>query len=316
MARPPDDQGDPGLAVVLPTDLAETIREVLAHLRAQTVANQIELVVVAPSADNVLGELATELDGFHSIQGVELDPWLSLPLARAGGTRAARAPLIAFSETHCFPDPNWAETMIETHRGPWAAVGPEMNNENPARAISWANLLLDYGAWVAPAEAGPVDDLPGHNSCYKRAVLLDYGDELGPLLQAESILHRDLRARGHRLYLQPAAKVHHRNIARLGPSLRTAFQSGRNFAGLRERDWTTLRRAAYAAGSFLIPFVRLARIAADRRRKGMGSELPRVLPAMACVLIASAAGELVGYLAGGGSSLQRIAPVELHRDGT
>ncbi len=48
----------------------------------------------------------------------------------------------------------------------------------------------------------------------------------------------------------------------------------------------------------------------------MGSELPRVLPAMACVLIASAAGELVGYLAGGGSSLQRIAPVELHRDGT
>ena len=46
-----------------------------------------------------------------------------------------------------------------------------------------------------------VDYLPGHNSSYKRDVLLGYGDRLESMMESETVLHWDLRAKGHRLYL-------------------------------------------------------------------------------------------------------------------
>ena len=50
-----------------------------------------------------------------------------------------------------------------------------MRNANPKSAISWANLLIEYGPWLDPAPAGKASHLPGHNSSYKRDVLLGYG---------------------------------------------------------------------------------------------------------------------------------------------
>lgn len=307
--------GDAALSVVLSTDEMETIQETLSHLRAQTASHQLELIVVAPPAAVTEAQIA-ELAGFHSVRTVEHDPRASLAAARAAGVGAARAPLIAFAETHCFPEPQWAEALIEAHRGPWAAVGPEMDNENPTRAISWANLLIAYGPWVAPASRGPTDHLPGRNSCYKRSVLLDYAEELAHLLDAESIIHWDLRARGHRLYMNPAARVRHRNTTRLRPATREMFLSGRAFAALRARRWTPPRRAIYAVGSPLLPPMRLARIVAGSWRRGRARVALRALPAMAWLLAISAAGELVGYVGGGGDSMRRkMASLELRKAG-
>jgi hypothetical protein len=305
--------GEPELSVILATDGFELAREVIGHLRQQTVQDRIELVIATPGG-NLDGAGQEDLAGFHSVRVVDAEPRESAPVARAAAVRATQAPVVAMAETHCFPDPGWAEALILAHRGPWAAVGPEIDNENPERPASWANLYVDYAAWLAPATSGPVDDLPGHNTSYKRELLIGYGDQLGRMMLSESIMHQDLRSRGHRLYQEAAAKARHRNIDRPIPALIEHFHNGRCFGSLRSRDWHPLRRAIYAAASPLIPLIRLRRIVREVRRTNRTHILPRALPMMVASLSWHAAGEMLGYLTGAGDAARGMAKYELDRD--
>ena len=84
---------EPRLSVVIVTDGFETIRKTVRHLREQTVAKDIELVIVAP--DGGLEPPEAELAELHSNQVVSVGDIRSLSWARAPGIRAARAPIVA-----------------------------------------------------------------------------------------------------------------------------------------------------------------------------------------------------------------------------
>jgi glycosyltransferase involved in cell wall biosynthesis len=302
----------PEISVVIPTDRFETIERVVASLRRQTARSSIELVVVTPRARTLSGH-DRDLAGFHSARVVEADT-ASLPRARAAGIRAATSDVVAFTESHSFPEPGWAEALIAAHGGSWAAVGPAMVNPHRIGSAGWVDFLVDYGQWVPPVAPGPVDDLPGHNSSYKRALLLDYGPELERMLDAEWLLHRDLRRRGYALYLEPAAMSRHVSPSRLIPSLVQWFHYSRGFATSRSRGWPRGRRLLYVAGSPLIVLVRLRRVIAAMRRTGQARLIGRALPLALVTLASSAAGELVGYAVGGGEGAEGTSEYELHRD--
>jgi glycosyl transferase family 2 len=302
----------PDLSVVIPTDRFETIERVVATLRRQGASGSIELVVVAPSAQALSGHEGG-LEGFHSTRVVEAKT-ASLPRARAAGVRAATSDVVAFAESHSFPEPGWAEALIAAHAGPWAAVGPAMVNPHSTGGAGWAKFLVDYGQWVPPVAPGPVDDLPGHNSSYKRVLLLDYGAELERMLAAEWFLHEDLRRRGYTLYLEPAAMSRHISVTRLVPSIVEWFHYSRGFATSRSRGWPRRRRVLYVAGSPLIILVRLRRVIAAIRRTGQARLIPRALPPAVLALAGSAAGELVGYAVGGGEGAEGTSEYELHRE--
>ena len=304
----------PELSVVLVTDSYETIQTMLGYLRAQSARDRLELVLVAPRGAH-LDPHDPAVDGFREVQLVEVDDLDDLPRARAQGVRAARGPLVMSAETHAFPDPTYAETLIEAHKDRWAVVGPAMANANPQTMRSWAKLLVDYGPWVERRQRGVMSDVPGHNSVYKRSVLLEFGSELEEKLKADSLFHEELRSKGHELYLEPAARVAHLNLSRPLPWLVESFDSGRAFAALRSRGWSRPRRAVYAAGSPLIPVVRLSRIVRSVRASAAAPGLlPRVLPALLGSLVTSAVGEFVGYASGAsGSSPRRLYWYELHK---
>jgi hypothetical protein len=304
----------PELSVVLVCDRVETIATTLRHLRDQSAADRIELVVVAPRAAGLAGRWLGH-EPFAAARLVEIDNLGSLSGGSAAGVRAATAPVVAFGESHSYPVPAWAEALIAAHRGPWAAVGPGMTNANPGRALSWASLLLDYGPWVEPDRAKERDDLPGHNSSYKVGVLARYGEALPALLEAETLLHADLRARGHRLWLEPKARVAHLNVTRRRSWPVERLVAGRRFAGARARRWTWARRALYAFGSPMIPIVRAARLLPDWRRCAHTTGVPALtLPSLALGLLISAAGEFLGYVFGSGESGRFLSAMELHRD--
>jgi hypothetical protein len=300
------------MSVVIPADAFATMRAIVASLREQSVRERLELVIVTPSPRD-FDARGSELEGFHSVRVVEADT-ASLPRARAAGVRAAAAELVALAETHCFPDPGWAAALIVAHQGPWTAVGPVMANADSGGTAGWANFFLDYGPWAEPRPAGPMADLPGHNSCYKRAALLEYGSALEGMLDTEWVLHSDLRRRGGRLYLEPAARATHVSVSKLIPATLEWFHYSRGLATARSRRWSRPRRWLYAAGSPLIPLVRLWRTLRDVRRARRVRLLPRMLPVMALFLLGSAAGELVGYAVGGGEGVRGTTKYELHRE--
>ena len=303
----------PAISVVVPAETADSIRPLLSHLRRQTVAERIELIVVAPSgAPLELEESATAAFAAARTLTIPAAELTDLPLARAAGVRSAAAPIVAFTETHCFAEPGWAEALIAAHEGPWAAVGPAFVNGNPGTAVSWSNLLIDYGPWIEPVKAGPVRDLPGHNSSYDTAELRAYGERLEAMLAAEFVMHDEMRSRGRALYLEPAARTRHHNVTRLGSWLPERFHAGRAFAAARCRGWGPARRLLYIAGSPLIPVVRLTRLGPVVRRVRPPDPI-KVTAALVLGLAANAIGELFGFALGSGRSVERTARMELYR---
>jgi hypothetical protein len=302
----------PDLSIILATDGAEPAAEVLGYLCAQTAVDRCELVIATPAGELDREEIP-DLGAFHSVQVIDSDPRIATAIARATAIEVANAPVVVLAETHCFPEPEWAEALIDAHRGPWAGVGPVFLNDNP-NTVSWANLLVDYSQWLAPIRGGEASDLPGHNSSYKRELLLEYGNELVRCLEAESIMHIDLRAKGHRLYIEPRARVRHRNITAVMPAAVEHFHNGRAFGGGRCSEWGIPRRAFYAAASPLIPLLRMGRIIRRVRRRGRSELLPGIVPWTMLTLIAHALGEFLGYLTGAGEAAHGMSRFELYRD--
>ena len=303
----------PEMSVVLATpDGVDVIRRTLAHLARQTVSSALEVVIVAPSQAGIVLDDEWR-SAFAGVQVVELESFRSMGQANAAGVRSATAPIVALAEDHCFPEPEWAQHLVEAHRGTWDAVGPSVRNANPRSAVSWADLFIGYGPWLWPTEPREVEFLPGHNTSYKRDVLLRYQERLDALMEAETLLHWEMRRGGSRLRLCPSARVAHTNFSRWRSFLPAQYYNGRFFAGARASRMPLWKRVVFVGGSPAIPLLRLWRI-----WRGIGSaELRRrflaCLPALGIGLGTDGIGQLVGYAAGIGQAAEQVPRFEFHR---
>ena len=162
-----------------------------------------------------------------------------------------------------------------------------------------------------------MNHLPGHNSSYKRSILLDYGTKLEAMMEAETVLHWDLRAKGHQLYLEPSAKTSHTNFGLLSSLIVAQFYSGRQFAASRAaiQSWSLIRKFFFAGASPLIPIVRLFRILKDLKRPGRKRPpIQSVLPPLVLALIVDAIGQSIGCILGEGNAPSKLIGLEFHRD--
>lgn len=308
----------PDLSVVLVTPYGfAPMRRLIRYLARQEGRERIEIVLVAPSREELAPD-ANDLAPFWGHQVVEADVAEGLNRPRVAGIRAARAPVVALSEDHCFPAPGWARALLAAHAAhglACAAVGPMIALANPEHPRAWANYLIQYGGWMQPHAGGDIDDLPGHNSSYKRDVLLAYGDRLEQLMVADTMLHWDLRRRGLGLRLEPSAVTHHVFMTLLRPFLAENFYIGWQFAGIRSRDFGLGRRLVFVLGAPLLPLVRLRRIVRRARAHGwLGGLLPRAAGGLLLGLTASAAGEFLGYLLGLRDAMRHTVDLDFRRD--
>jgi hypothetical protein len=272
----------------------------------------LELVIVVPSTE-LLDPEVSQLTEFARYQVVEIQKFQSIGQANAAGIRRATASIIALAEDHCFPDPQWAERLIAAHQGPWAAVGPGVRNANPNTAVSWADLFIGYGAWLTPSPSREAEFLPGHNTSYKREVLLRYADQLHPMMEAETVLHWDLREKGHRLYMESTASVAHTNFSLWASWIPAQFYNGRLFAGARARQKLLPWRIVFVLGSPLIPGVRLWRIWTGLSSRELQVRFLSCLHALIIGLTIDGVGQMVGYALGAGNALGKVARYEVDR---
>ncbi|MGH2957533.1 MAG: hypothetical protein ACRDL6_11115, partial [Solirubrobacterales bacterium] len=140
--------------------------------------------------------------------------------------------------------------------------------------------------------------------------------ELKQLLEAETLLHEDLRRKGHRLWMEPGARMTHLNVTLPSSWVGERVGAGRRFGAARAANWSWPHRLLYAAASPLIPLVRLRRMVPVWRRCRRRNDLPRgFLPALLFSLVVSAYGEFLGYLLGAGSSTERrLSRMELRKE--
>lgn len=293
-------------------DCYETIRKTIQSLRAQTVRDRLEIVIVAPSKET-LGLVDKEMADFHSVSVIEFGEIKTLGAPRAAAVCGAHSPLVALGEDHAFPEPTWAEVLIEAHQQPWAAVGTVMCNGNPG-LLSWMSLVMDYGRWIEPVATGVTDDVPGHSSAWKRSLLVEYGPRLELMMQAPTLMHWDLLAKGHQLYLQPAARVRHLNITRLSPFVLDHLFGAQVFAAARASSWSWIRRLLYVGGVPILMIRTLREWLGHFRRTGLSAQfLPKAWPLLLLSIAVWGLGEAAGYAFGMGPAERRTLKYDARR---
>ncbi len=303
-------------AIVVTAGTFRTLRRTVRHLRAQTVANQIELVIVAPSAEAIADHSAEDFAGFHSVQAVFPGPIPNVDRAIVDGVYVAKGDLIAMIEDHAYPEPDWAWHTIESFKDGWGGAACTVVNANPDGLLSWTNLLIAYGPWTEPSRSGERPTLPAHNTVYRRELLLEYGESLRDKLGRSALLPADLQKKGHRLYFVSAARVAHVNPSRFSATANLRFNAGRLYGAnrARENDWTPLHRIIYVLGSPAIPFIQYRNLRRELFRNGRRKELlPRVLPGLFLGSVLDTLGQVFGYAFGPGPSEGILAVFEIGR---
>lgn len=297
------------LSYVIPCGTWRHVARVVDCLLAQEEADRIELVLAGPAA------LEAEVPATvrERMAGVTIVPSVPEKMheARAAGLFAAAAPIAVIGETHCYPQPGWARALLGAFAGgPWDAVGPQIENANPATGMSWANLALDYGPFLRPAR-GEATSLPGQNAAVRTALLEAYRADLGERMRMPYVFFEELRARGARLFVEPDARSAHLNVTDRHGWLLERVGVARLFAADRGAAWPRRRRALYALCWPAVPLLRGRRALRDLRRAG-GPR--RALPWLAAALVASGVGEAIGYAFGHEAGEPAIFAVELDRE--
>lgn len=299
---------DPVLSVVcMLGPRRERLPRLSAAIRAQTVADQLEVVL----ADFGGEEFVPALDGVRW-RGLALEGDLPFGEVRASAVREAKGEIVAFLLDYCYPDPDWAEALIAAYREPtWAAVGYRIRNANPGGYVSDATFLAHYGPWER-AGRGETDLLPGIEVSYRRRELLGTDEELGKLLEIDSTLHRRLASNGLRLAVEPAATAAEECFESLGDVCRADTTYARVLA-VRRAEAECLSPPRRLIRGIAAPLVatsfRLARIwQGSPARRG---EFIRCLPGLLAICVSWAVGEARGYLFGAGDAPRRLVYWEL-----
>jgi hypothetical protein len=292
------------VSVVLATSAADVVRSPLDAYRRQSVADRVEVLLVAPPS--VLAELADlTAPELHSLRPIAVSEPFDLARARAVGALAASAPWVFIGETHSFAEPTLIEHLLAASRDRGkGADGPSVHgfvpaiyNVNPSGAVSWASFLIDYGAW-APGHRGVVPQPPIYNALVARAELERPLEELTRAMMPydESASPLDPR-RGQRALAVPAARIGHLNVVRISDFALSKHWAGLAVGDLRRRRWRWPRRLAYAAAAPAVAVVLFGRYLAGWRIARRAGPLPfGVVPLFLLGAATRAVGETIGYL--------------------
>jgi hypothetical protein len=304
--------------VVTPRDF-RSISRTVQSLAAQSLASSIELVIVAPTVQAVETE-AERLLGFHSVQIVSAGPITNVDHAAAFGLLRASAEIVASIEDHAFPDPDWAERVLnewsaDSAEGQCVAVGSTITNANPRSKLSWTNILIAYGQWKAGTPDGRIDWVPAHNITLRRSALQPLSNNLPPLMGREGLFLKELQKRGGKFRFASGARIAHVNPSTLSSTAALRFDAGRLYAARRAQEggWSLAKRLFYVGLGPLIPFVRYARMRRDLFTPQSGLAEKALGPALFLGLVFDAAGQMLGYIGGAGGAPHRLAVFEMDR---
>ncbi len=287
----------PRLSVIVPAVQGYgSARAAIESWEAQTVRDQLEVVVVCPDA----GEIRDIPHGQVLVDSTGLD----LHQARAAGIRHASADFVFLAEDHCVPDRTCAEALLQRVAEGWDAVGPALRSGNPVSTWTQAAFLLGYGQWMMPS-GGPSTVLPGHNATIRRARLIEMGAELERELLVSSFLVQRLKERGEKLYVEPRAKMRHFDPPHRWKALRIMYVVGLGFGSLRTRKRSIAFRALYTLAFPAIAFRHWWRGFTQYRRAGRTAGLnPACLVTAILLAAAWGWGESIGALEG----VERVEP--------
>ena len=242
----------------------------------------------------------------------------SLPFSRmlVIGIERSRGEIVAFTEDHVIRPSGWLRTLVSEFHEPYAAVGGEPFNLNPGSGLSDITDLVNYRDFHDLLSPHLTTLMPGHNSAYRREILLSFGSQLPMLIGCEPLLSQAMSQRGCKMLLHPGASYHHENIEYVSMIFDCTYHWNRCFGAWRAEmeHWGLRLRLLQLLKTPLIPIVRyvqlfhyLVQYERSRLRLFVLQSTPILL-----IHTAAALGIAAGCLAGVGNSDRMFGSLELN----
>jgi hypothetical protein len=293
----------PALSVVIASVNGwDVLEPTLESLDALPERERMQVVVV----DAVGGETRKRVQAhIPAVQVVPVDERQSIPQLRYLGVQESRGEIVAILEDHGAVERDWANGILQMHEGPWGAVGGPVENGKTG-LVNSAAYFCEYTPYMRPLVEGPTTDLPGNNIAYKRPHLMRHAHVLAAG-KWESWINEKLRADGVPLASTNRVVVRHIKPFRLGDFLTQRFHFARSYAGMRRVDQSALKRLIYGFGSAVLPLLLFARVTKTvwKKKRHFG-RFAICTPLLLVFFTVGAAGEMVGYLFGAGTSLEKV----------
>jgi len=294
----------PNLSVIVATTLPwDEIQSCLAALCPQLHPANAEVIVADAHDEPVPAGIA---NAFPEVRWLR-HPGESVFRLRNRGILAARAPIVAITEDHCRPAPDWCQRILAAHKSnpEAAAIGGSVHNGPTQSVADWANFLLVFAPFIHPIPTGPAQSICSQaNVSYKREILPSTLSASGFM---EMLFNRDLLAAGRHLYADNAIQVHHIQSHGRSGTFAAHFHNGRCIATVRRATLSPAGRALRIASCSILPTFLLAYVTRHVAPK------PRYwwpflssLPYLIGISFAHSAGELLGYTIGPGHCFERI----------
>jgi glycosyltransferase involved in cell wall biosynthesis len=191
------------ISIIIPNLHSPLIGQVIEALAEQTARTAIREVIVVGQDRYGLVPVSARF--------VATPRPISPPAARNLGARLAGGEHLLFLDADCIAAPDMVERILGRHRLGQAVVGGAVAAEAGNYWTLCDNLLV-FAPFLHSAGAGPRPYLPSHALSIAREVFESLGgfDERFAPTGEDMDLSLRLRARGYRLFFEPAASVAHR----------------------------------------------------------------------------------------------------------
>ena len=233
---------------------------------------------------------------FSKIRHLAL-PGASVFDLRAKATGEATGEIVAWTEDHCVPAPDWCQKIREAHdRLPDAdIIGGAVANGSQDSPIDWSNFLCTFGPFIPPMGRPPKNRAPAvANLSIKRRALPSVPIRAGFI---EIACEARLLSAG-RIRFDDSILVTHIQSWGFWGTFAAHFHNGRSTTGLLADALSPARRLRQMIVCFLMP-LELMRTSVTPLVGKPGVPWGRNLPLMFALALAFSVGELVGLVGNG-----------------
>ena len=294
----------PALSVIVTiVSGSESLRGCLESLVTQIQAVNAEILVPYDSWSMDCAKLDSEFPDvrFHRIPETS-SAWVPeiehqlYDRRRAAGLAFAQGRIVALTEDHAIPAPDWCKRILEAHKSPFEVIGGAIEN-GVDRPLNWAWYYCDFGRYGRPLSEGNVHYASDVNISYKRESLELVRDIWQDIYQ-ETTVNWTLKERGATIRFDPKLVVYqHRPPMSFLKALGERVQWARVFAETRVARVSGYRRFLYALTTPLLPVLLSVRVLRHMLRQSHGvNQFFTVMPLVLAFTIAWSWGEWLGYL--------------------